>query len=96
VAEVLTQRVLHPVLATGLHHAPLDRLLVAEYPAVDVLGLNHEDAVLRDDDVIDLGCSTLSRDGHVVDRGVDRLVEKRPLGCCTHRLADPAFDHVSK
>jgi hypothetical protein len=49
----------------------LSALLVAKYPAIHVLGLDDEDAKLRDDDVVDLRRAIAGLQGNVVQRNID-------------------------
>lgn len=51
---VLVKRVLEAVFFSEQALGPLSTLLVAKYPAIHVLGLDDEDAKLRDDDMVDL------------------------------------------
>ena len=54
VTIVLVKRVLEAVFFPVQALGPLSALLVAKYPAIHVLGLDDEDAKLRNDDVVDL------------------------------------------
>lgn len=75
-AIILVKRILKPVFLAEQILCPLRTLCVAEYPAVHVLGLNDEDAVLRDDDVIDLRRAMLGLQRNVVQRDVNFRVEQ--------------------
>lgn len=91
-AVVLVQRVLETVFLAEQALRPLGAFRVAENPASHVLGLNDEDAVFRDDDVVDLGGSVSGLQRDVVQREINLRVEQQLLGNRAEGFADPALD----
>lgn len=79
VAIILVKRVLKSVFFSEQTLCPLRALHVPEYPTIHVLGLDDEDAVLRDDDVVDLGRAMLGLKSNVVQRDIDFGVEQQLL-----------------
>lgn len=75
-AIILVKRILKPVFLAKQTLCPLRALHIPEYPAIHVLGLNDEDAVLRDDDVVDLSRAMLGLQRNVVQGDVDFRVEQ--------------------
>lgn len=91
-AIILVKRVLKSVFLAEQALCPLSTLHVPEYPPVDVFGLDDEDAVLRDNDVVDLRRPMLGLQRNVVQRDIDFGVQKQLLGDSTHGFADPTLD----
>ena len=89
---VLVQRVLKTELLAVERLRPLRLLLVAENPAFHVLRLDHEDAVTRDDDVVNLGRAVGRGDRDVVEVAVHVAIEDDLLGNGQHGFADPPFE----
>lgn len=79
VLVVLPQRVLEFEGALVELLRPLRLLLAAEDPAAHVLGLQHEDAVAGEEDVVDLGGAVRGIQGDVVQAVVGLPVEL-PVG----------------
>ena len=78
---ILVQRILErKLLAAGQRLRPLRTLLIAENPAGHVLGLDHENAEARNDDVVDLRRAVAGGQRDVVDVFVDVGVEEDFFG----------------
>lgn len=71
---------------------PLWLLLAAKDPAAHVLRFQHEDAVRREEDVVDLRCAVRCAQGDVVQAAVGLLIQL-PMGEQTHQeFTDLTFD----
>jgi len=92
VTIVLVKRVLEAVFFSEQALGPLSALLVGKYPAIHVLGLDNEDAKLRDDDVVDLRRAIAGLKRNVVQRDVDFWIEQELLGNCADSFSDPTLD----
>lgn len=75
---VLLERVLEAMGRSGKLLRPLAVLLVAIDPAIHVLGFDDEEAVSRDDQVVDLGGAVGSGDDDVVELAVGSGREPEP------------------
>ena len=90
---VLVQRILElKLLAARQRLRPLRTLLIAENPAGHVLGLDHENAEARNDDVVDLRRAVAGGQCDVVDVFVDVGVEEDFLGKGGLEFAGEAFE----
>ena len=87
---VLPQRVLELVAVLGEFLRPLGLLFAAEDPAAHVLGLQHEDAVAGEEDVVDLGGAVGGGEGDVV-QAVVGLPVQLPVG----EEPDEAFTDIA-
>lgn len=87
---VLPQRVLEFVAVLVELLRPLGLLFAAEYPAAHVLGLQHEDAVAGEEDVVDLGGAVRRIQGDVV-QAVVGLPVQLPVG----EEPDEAFTDIA-
>jgi len=91
-AIILVKRILKPVFLAEQTLCPLRALHIPKYPAGHVLGLDDEDAVLRDDDVVDLGRAMLGLQRNVVQRDIDFGVEQQLLSNSSYGFANPTLD----
>ena len=80
------------VLTTRQRLRPLRTLLIAENPTGHVLGLDHENAEARNDDVVDLRRSVACGQRNVVDVFVDVGVKEDFLGEGGLEFAREAFE----
>jgi len=92
VTIVLVKRVLETVFFPKQALGPLSALLVAKYPAIHVLGLDDEDAKLRDDDMVDLRRTIADLQRNVVQRDVDFGIKQEFLGNRAYSFPDPTLD----
>lgn len=88
---VLPQRVLELVAVLVELLRPLGLLFAAEDPAAHVLGLQHEDAVAGEEDVVDLGGAVRGIQGDVVQAVVGLPVELPVCEEPDEEFADIAF-----
>jgi hypothetical protein len=89
---VLVQWILEAIFLTEQALCPLRTFLIAENPAIHVLRFDHENAVPRDNNMVDLGRPVSVLESNVVDRRVDFRIEQNLLSECACGFADPAFD----
>ena len=92
VPVVLMQRVLELELLAEEVLSPLRTLLVSVDPAVDILCLDDEYSVTRDDDVVDLGRPVRNGDCDIVDVDVRVGIKKELLCQGALNLTKPPLD----
>ena len=92
VQMVLVQGILEAVLAAIDLLGPVLLGRIAEYPALHVLGLNHEYPEAGDEHMVDLGAALGDGQGHIFEQVIFPLVEKEPDADVDKPLPDHALE----
>ena len=92
-AIVLSQGVLKAVLVPIQVLRPLRVVFFPEDPAIYVFGFDHENAIARDKNMIDLRGSIARGKSCVVETDIGAGIEEQFLSQSSLKLADPPFHH---
>jgi hypothetical protein len=93
-AVILAERVLEAGLFAIKALRPLSVAFPAENPAGEVLGFDNEDAVGRDDDVVNLsGCAVTGGQRDIVEAAVHLGVQEELVGERALNFSQPTFEH---
>jgi len=92
VSVILMQGVLKLEFLTVNGLGPLRRSFIPENPTAHVFRFDDEDPVKRNEDMVDLGCSSLCRENQIVNASVGVPIEPDPHPELSGFLSEPAFD----
>ena len=89
---VLPERVLEGIFALAEGLRPLGMVRVSEDPSAHILSFDDEDAIFRNDDVVDLRGAVCRGEGDVVELAVPFRVELVGEGLSDTEFAKPSFE----
>lgn len=89
---VLSERVLEGIFALAEGLSPFGVVRVSEDPTAHVFGFDDEDAVSRNNDVVDLRGAVCRGQGDVVELAVSFRVELVGEGLSDTEFAKPSFE----
>ena len=92
VLVVLAEGILEPVRHPEYLLGPLRLIFRSEYPALVVLGLDHEYSVPGYNDVVDLGRAIFRGEHDVADDAIDIPVQAHYQDAVDKKFPEPAFD----
>ena len=92
---ILTKRVLKLgfVSVNGLR--PIVMIGVSKNPSLHILGFDDENAVRRNNHMIDLGGSIRGSDNHVMKTAIGNVTQPQPESRRDDLLAQPSFDEIA-
>lgn len=89
---VLSERILEGIFAFAEGLRPLGMVRVSEYPSAHILCFDDEDAVFRNNDVVDLRSAVCRGEGDVVELAVSFRVELGGEGLSDTEFTKPSFE----
>jgi hypothetical protein len=74
---------------------PVVMIGVSKNPTLHIFGFDDENAISRNNHMIDLGGSIGRSDNHVVKTAIGSLTQPQPQSCRYDLLAQPSFDEIA-